>query len=490
MNQKPNNTRLYWLGCSGVFLVSFLIFWGWNNVQSQIERAQSDLTKLARQSYVANATYKNNLNDIVELQKDITANKFIEDTIKKSVDKIFYQWKESQKPIDTADKNFTFVIDRLAFTYAYKESVKWNQFIAAVAIPLLFGWFLYLIIFTSILRDAVSDAAKKSIAPYSLSRTQLAFWIFIIATLYIYSVLWDQADIMKINQTVLILMGISAGTFAAGAVLDTNEIEQGVKPKKDDDSSEGFLKDIVSDKQGISIHRFQNVVWTIVAILIYCYRYNNPPNGIVVLPELDQTLLALTGISSATYLTMKTRENAPAAGDKNKPSGGGGNGGDGGNGGNGGGGNAGDGGNGGNNGDGGNNGNGGDGGNGVAPVNNNANNLQGQAQAPVVQQPQGPLQNTIVQNPAVQVNVVQNPPTQNTLIVNTPGQNPPDQGAQAPPADNASVQEPSDKHPATEDGEGQDIAASGSETEKDAEIKEDASDEDKSSASDDASKRS
>jgi hypothetical protein len=201
---------------------------------------------------------------------------------------------------------------------------------------LFLDWMIWLLalclcLFSNILRDSVGDASKiqgqnyanKALAlaggpmaepvepPYSLAKTQLVIWITIIASVYTYAILWDGRDIGSINQTALILMGISAGTFAAAAIVDTTEIQQGIPRTQDEPSSKNFFTDILSDAQGISIHRFQNFVWTLVAVFIYFYRYANPPAGPVSgLPILDSTLLALTGISSATYLTLKTRENA------------------------------------------------------------------------------------------------------------------------------------------------------------------------------------
>jgi hypothetical protein len=212
--------------------------------------------------------------------------------------------------------------------FTHKEG---NQFLALFLDWLIWLLALCLCLFSNILRDSVGDSSKllgqnyagKALAlasgktppdpaqpPYSLAKTQLVIWITIIASVYTYAILWDGRNIDSINQTALILMGISAGTFAAAAVLDTSEIQQGIPRIQDQPSSKDFFMDILSDSQGISIHRFQNFVWTLVAIFIYFYRYANPPAGHAdSLPVLDSTLLALTGISSATYLTLKAREN-------------------------------------------------------------------------------------------------------------------------------------------------------------------------------------
>ena len=190
-----------------------------------------------------------------------------------------------------------------------------NRWIAALALVVIFTTFILLAFLSPILRDTVANpkALGDLQPPFSLSRTQLGVWITTIASFYIYAILWDHKTAGELNTTALTLMGISAATFAAAAVVDTSEIQQGIPRSQDEPSSGSFLQDILSDENGVSIHRFQNVIWTVVAIIIYFYNYNNEkPTDF--LPNLSSTLLALTGISSATYLVLKTRENIQAPG--------------------------------------------------------------------------------------------------------------------------------------------------------------------------------
>ena len=64
-------------------------------------------------------------------------------------------------------------------------------------------------------------------------------------------------------------MGISVGTTFAAGTIDNN---QNPITRHQNEPSAGFFIDILSDENGISIHRFQNVVWTIIAICLYlCY---------------------------------------------------------------------------------------------------------------------------------------------------------------------------------------------------------------------------
>jgi len=192
--------------------------------------------------------------------------------------------------------------------------------------------FLIIILFlgvawkSDLLRDPIADPAafmaaaklnakyqnvtdiNKVAKPFSLSRTQLGVWTVIISCSYVYLGLakyFSLSDI-TIDSTILALMGISAGTTVAGSVIDNNATpnQQGWQAPSD-----GFLMDILSDQNGINIHRFQNVIWTFIAMTLYLLKV--PQMACGEFPVLDSTLIALTGISSATYLGLKINENTP-----------------------------------------------------------------------------------------------------------------------------------------------------------------------------------
>lgn len=197
------------------------------------------------------------------------------------------------------------------------------------------GWIIIVLIITlfvgvawksDLLRDQIADpvafmaAAKlnpryqnvtdinKIPKPFSLSRAQLGVWTVIISCSYVYLGLakyFSLSDI-AIDSTILALMGISAGTTVAGSVIDNNATpdQQGWQAP-----SGGFLMDILSDQNGINIHRFQNVIWTFIAMTLYLLKV--PQMACGEFPVLDSTLIALTGISSVTYLGLKINENKP-----------------------------------------------------------------------------------------------------------------------------------------------------------------------------------
>lgn len=68
--------------------------------------------------------------------------------------------------------------------------------------------------------------------------------------------------------------------------------------------SEGFIRDILTDSNGISFHRFQILVWTLVLVAIFATEVYSD----LLMPEFNTTLLALMGISSGTYLGFKIPE--------------------------------------------------------------------------------------------------------------------------------------------------------------------------------------
>ncbi len=187
--------------------------------------------------------------------------------------------------------------------------------------------FAVLATYSNLLRDEISDcdafdaAARRQqqkskwkwvdkTAPFSLTKVQFGLWTVIISSVYIYLSLCkgDCAE-TSINKTALVLMGIFAGTAVASTVIDKAEMSDN-RPRHQNTPSQGFFIDILSDDNGISLHRFQNFAWTLIAMTVYLYKVSQVTTGCQ-LPELSDTLLALTGISSATFLVLRSKENDP-----------------------------------------------------------------------------------------------------------------------------------------------------------------------------------
>ena len=69
-------------------------------------------------------------------------------------------------------------------------------------------------------------------------------------------------------------------------------------------TTEGFLNDLVRDKRGVSFHRFQIVVWTVVLGFVFVTEVYQS----LAMPEYSATLLSLMGITGGTYLGFKFPE--------------------------------------------------------------------------------------------------------------------------------------------------------------------------------------
>jgi hypothetical protein len=172
-------------------------------------------------------------------------------------------------------------------------------------IALLFFAFIRLARRTDMLRD--ESTAK--VAPFSLSRSQFAFWTVLIASSY--TVIWVcTGDMPELTGSTLILLGISSGTTIFAKIIDQNQSR-----RSSDHESQGFITDILSDEKGISIPRFQVAVFTLILGIIFISKVISNFE----MPQFDDNLLILMGISNATYTGMKTTETtAPAVEPKKK----------------------------------------------------------------------------------------------------------------------------------------------------------------------------
>jgi hypothetical protein len=155
--------------------------------------------------------------------------------------------------------------------------------------------------------NALKANIKEPKAPFSLARTQFAFWTVIIFSSFLYILFKQKFTIPEINNVNLILLGIVVSTSASAKLIDNSQKNNG--DLSQDNPSEGFLTDILSDKKGVSVHRLQNVLWTIAVGIIYIQyvasESNLPDNTVI-----SDNLLLLMGISTGAYLGIKTTENS------------------------------------------------------------------------------------------------------------------------------------------------------------------------------------
>ncbi len=217
--------------------------------------------------------------------------------------------------------------------------------------------FFWLVPGSAILRDSGPPPGNEKLKPYSLGRTQMAFWFFVVLASYL--LIWIvTGDRDTLPQSALALIGISASTAlgavmvdasklsaaetqlrslkaeksgldqrvaqlepaiaAAGAQDDTkrefadkkgrleqvNQSIEALTPTLAAAESAGFLTDILTDVDGVSLHRFQIVIWTLVLGFIFWTSVYET----LAMPEFPGTLLALMGISNGTYIGFKFPE--------------------------------------------------------------------------------------------------------------------------------------------------------------------------------------
>src|SRR5215217_7803475 len=201
--------------------------------------------------------------------------------------------------------------------------------------------------------------------PYSLARTQAAWWLFIILAAYILIGLVTGNFASSINSTALTLLGIGAATAVGGVVISQskkedqqarartlltritdlqelgilkaaasptlvqasrhaelsqtypeaaraaaagldayirrNAVDYAVATNQ---GSRAFLLDILSDADGVSVHRFQLFAWTIILGVVFVSAVLRE----VGMPVFSATLLGLMGLSAGTYLGLKIPE--------------------------------------------------------------------------------------------------------------------------------------------------------------------------------------
>jgi hypothetical protein len=205
---------------------------------------------------------------------------------------------------------------------------------------LLVGAFLCVLAKKSaLLRDGTPKPTDQTeLPPYSLAKTQAAFWFFLVfaSFVFIWFMTGDYNGVM--SNTALALIGIGSGTTLGAAMIETARseewhkarekleqeltaekasllqakaadmpaietriasLEQRIRP-----SSRNLFMDLVTDVNGITLHRFQMLVWTLALAVVYVIAVYDK----LAMPDFDTTLLALLGISSGVYLGFKIPE--------------------------------------------------------------------------------------------------------------------------------------------------------------------------------------
>jgi hypothetical protein len=214
---------------------------------------------------------------------------------------------------------------------------------------------------SSILRDPAADGSGQPGA-YSLAKTQAAWWFFtIFASYMLIAVVTGEFD-STLNGTALTLLGIGTATAIGSAVVQQSQaagevgleqrsvaasiaanettLRDSVTAARDRLASAGdvgkstaaadlaraeatlaranalwrrlnnrsvdFLRDILSDANGVSFHHFQMAGWTLVLSFIFVKEVWEKLS----MPDFDGNLLTLQGLSAATFIGLKMAQPA------------------------------------------------------------------------------------------------------------------------------------------------------------------------------------
>ncbi|MDJ1505399.1 hypothetical protein [Xanthocytophaga agilis] len=215
---------------------------------------------------------------------------------------LFYTRGESKRTVTISagvrGENPLPVVQPNNFTIVFYDTY-WLRGALGVIIFLLIG-FILLGKYTRLIKHP----NKSSDPPYSLARFQLAFWTFLIVSSYIY--IWIiKDDYNSLNSTALILLGISAGTALSGTIISNNQERQDSTHALQHKRSAGLIEDLLADESGISIHRFQNLLFTLILGFIFWVQVYKD----LEMPVFSDTILTLMGISASTYAALKVNEN-------------------------------------------------------------------------------------------------------------------------------------------------------------------------------------
>lgn len=198
-----------------------------------------------------------------------------------------------------------------------------TQIIFAIVLVFL----IILVIFLQLKYGLLKDTSVVTPKPYSYARVQLVWWTFIVLSVFI-SVILSSGQIPDLNKSTLILLGLGALTTGVARIIDISDIQKPVPSNimktsppmlSINQPSQGFILDILSDNNGVSIHRLQAVIFNFVFGLWFIYKSitvlktigMSSSETVVnnVIPVISDNNLILLALSAGTYAALKTTEN-------------------------------------------------------------------------------------------------------------------------------------------------------------------------------------
>ncbi|MDQ3706930.1 MAG: hypothetical protein M3437_17250 [Chloroflexota bacterium] len=149
---------------------------------------------------------------------------------------------------------------------------------------------------------------------YSISKFQLLLWTVTVLFAYI-AVVYARieqglsGDVPNVPDNVLLALGLSGATSVVAKGIKVNNLRTG-KELSTTLNDHGPLSTLLTDDDGsLSLHKLQYLVWTFVAIGVFLVSLDQ--SNRLTLPDIDTTLLVLSGIGAGTYLGKKLVPQSP-----------------------------------------------------------------------------------------------------------------------------------------------------------------------------------
>jgi len=192
-------------------------------------------------------------------------------------------------------------------TATQQSLIFWGYFVLLVGI----------IIYLDQKYDMLRDSSIQQKKPYSYARVQLAWWTSIVLASF-FCIMTAKHAIPTFDESTLILLGISAATTGAARIIDQSDQQKPDALLAQNQPSQDFFLDILSDGTGPNLHRFQTVlfnlafgIWFIAGVISALPGCNAGDCISKIMPHIEPNNLVLLGLSAGTYAALKTTENKP-----------------------------------------------------------------------------------------------------------------------------------------------------------------------------------
>ena len=201
-----------------------------------------------------------------------------------------------------------------------------NNFIPVFWI--IFAVLLFIIVYCDIKYNMLRCASTNGEEAYSWGRVQLAWWTLIVLSVFIAIICCSAgSQIPTLDSSTVILLGITSGTTMAARLIDQSDQKNpAVTVMAQNAPKENFFLDILSDNNGVTVHRLQTVIFNFVYgawFIAYVLRHYADPCAALhpavadcagqpwnyIIPVISTNNLILLGLSSVTYAALKSTEN-------------------------------------------------------------------------------------------------------------------------------------------------------------------------------------